>query len=109
MTEAGCMATDSINVVVMPDSRIDIPNAFAPGRGPNGKLKVLHLGDATLKTFAVYNRWGTKVFETSDINEGWDGTYQNEPQPMGVYIYSIEAKSAKGVPFSKNGNTTLIR
>ena len=64
---------------------------------------------ADLKRFVVYNRWGTKVFETTDINEGWDGTYNGEMQPIGVYIYTIEAITPSGATFSKQGNVTLIR
>jgi gliding motility-associated-like protein len=106
-TEAGCEARDSIDVIVMPDSKLEMPNAFVPGL--NSTLKVLHLGDAQLKTFAVFNRWGVKVFETNNINEGWDGRYNGEAQPMGVYVYTVEAQSPSGKVFTKQGNVTLIR
>ncbi len=109
MTESGCMVTDSIDVTILSDSKIEVPNAFAPGRGLNGNLKVLRLGEAKLKSFAIYNRWGVQMFQTSDINEGWDGTYKGEPQPMGVYVYSVEAQSAMGRNITKQGNITLIR
>ncbi len=108
-TEEGCKVTDSINVIVIPDSYIDIPNAFSPGSGPNGKLKPVHLGTATLKSFTVYNRWGAKMFETKDLDAGWDGSFNGEPQPIGVYVYSIEAVTPAGKAFSKQGNVTLIR
>ncbi len=50
-----------------------------------------------------------KVFETADLNQGWDGTWKNEPQPIGVYIYTVEAISETGRKFTKQGNVTLIR
>lgn len=109
-TDAGCMVKDSIYIFVAPDSYIDVPNAFVPGRsGENTIFKPVHLGDATLKSFAVYNRWGVKLFETTDINKGWDGSYSGQPQPMGVYVYVLEAVTAKGRIINKNGNVTLIR
>jgi gliding motility-associated-like protein len=108
-TESGCVATDSIYVLVHEESAINMPNAFTPGVMPNPEFKVAHLGTASLKSFRVYNRWGTKVFETSDINTGWNGTFNGEPQPMGVYIYTVEAVSNKGKAFVKQGNVTLIR
>lgn len=108
-TEGGCSAIDSIEVMVMPDSYLDVPNAFTPGSNPNSLLKVVHKGIARLKTFAVYNRWGTKVFETADLNAGWDGKYNGEPQPMGVYIYTVEGNTASGKNVAKQGNVTLIR
>lgn len=108
-TESGCSVTDSVNVVVSSESILSLPNAFSPGNGVNGKFKVLRRGDATLKKFEVFNRWGQKVFSTSNIDEGWDGTFNGEPQPLGVYIYSVEAVNANGSKFTKQGNVTLVR
>jgi gliding motility-associated-like protein len=108
-TEFGCPAYDSIDVFVSYDSYIDVPNAFSPGSAPNAEVKVLHKGNATLKSFMVFNRWGTKVFETSNIDEGWNGMFNSQPQPMGVYIYTVEAVSPTGRKFVKQGNITLIR
>ncbi|WP_276134945.1 gliding motility-associated C-terminal domain-containing protein [Polluticoccus soli] len=106
-TEFGCTTTDSIDVLISADSEIDMPNVFTPGR--NSKLKVLHLGEARLKSFIVFNRWGQKMFETNNIEEGWDGTYNGEPQPIGVYIYTIEAETYTGRKISRQGNVTLIK
>ncbi|MBS1585873.1 MAG: gliding motility-associated C-terminal domain-containing protein, partial [Bacteroidetes bacterium] len=53
--------------------------------------------------------WGVKMFETNNIDEGWDGTYKGKPQPMGVYVYMVEAISPTGRKFVKQGNVTLIR
>lgn len=108
-TENGCTTTDSINVLVSPESIVDLPNAFSPGSAPNATFKILRRGDATLKNFSIYNRWGQKVFETADIDKGWDGTYNGEIQPMGVYIYSVEGVTPTGRKFTKQGNVTLIR
>ncbi|OJW81678.1 MAG: hypothetical protein BGO69_14290 [Bacteroidetes bacterium 46-16] len=108
-TEWGCPATDSIKVIVDPESVLDIPNAFVPGSGPNSELKIVKRGIATLKNFRIFNRWGNVVFETSDINQGWDGKYKGEPQPFGVYVYTIEAYTNTGLKFVKQGNVTLIR
>lgn len=110
MTDAGCSVEDSIYIFVAPDSYIDIPNAFVPGRGTeNNVFKPVHLGNASLKSFSIFNRWGIKVFETTDINEGWDGSFGGKPQPLGVYVYLLEAVTAKGVPIVKQGNVTLVR
>ncbi len=107
-TEAGCSTSDSITVLVSSESILDVPNAFSPG-SRNSTFKILRRGDATLKGFTIFNRWGQKVFETADIDKGWDGTYNGEPQPMGVYIYTIDAVNANGRRFTKQGNVTLVR
>jgi gliding motility-associated-like protein len=108
-TEAGCAARDSIYVLVKEESAINMANAFSPGSEPNSQFKVSHLGTATLRYFRIYDRWGVKVFETADINKGWDGTLNGAPQPMGVYIYTVEAVTNTGKTFSKQGNVTLLR
>jgi len=107
-TEYGCPVTDSIDILVQ-ETTMDIPNAFAPGNGANNVFRISKRGIATLKTFQVFDRWGLKVFETSNINDGWDGNYKGKAQPMGVYIYIIDAVSDSGKPFVKHGNVTLIR
>lgn len=110
-TEFGCSAIDSINVRVSPETILDLPNAFSPGAGTgiNDGLHIIVRGIATLKYFRIYNRWGQMIFETTDINQGWDGRFQGVPQPLGTYVYVIEATTSTGKPFYKQGNITLIR
>jgi gliding motility-associated-like protein len=105
-TEFNCSVTDSIDIIVMPDSHIEVPNAFAPS---HSTLKVIRLGEAKLKSFAVFNRWGIKVFETNNIDEGWDGKYKGEAQSLGVYVYRVEAETYSGRKITRQGNVTLIR
>lgn len=107
-TEQGCVVRDSIDVLVE-ETVIDMPNAFAPGKGAIPVFKPALRGLAELTGFSVYNRWGNKVFHTTNIKEGWDGTYNGQPQPVGVYIYQIEAVTNTGKHFRKTGNVTLIR
>lgn len=107
-TEHGCTVKDSIDILVK-STVLDMPNAFKPGSDANGIFKVEMRGIAQLHAFAVFNRWGNKVFETTDIQEGWDGTFNKVPQPFGVYVYQIEAVTDSGEHISKQGNVTLIR
>ena len=109
MTEAGCVIRDSIDVIVNNESIVFMPNAFSPGSASNGVLRVGTLGSVTLKSFRIFNRWGTKIFETNNIEEGWDGKYNGQPQPMGVYVYIVEAVTNNGKAVTKQGNVTLLR
>lgn len=108
-TEEGCQALDTIYVIRTDDAMLAIPNAFTPGTGANNTFKILNKGISQLNYFRVYNRWGNIVFETRNINEGWDGSWKGEPQPFGVYIYDIQAVSLTGKLINKGGNVTLIR
>lgn len=104
-TEHGCEATDSIDVWVK-ETVMDMPNAFNPNQT---QFKAEMRGIARLESFEIYNRWGQKVFETQNIEQGWDGYLNGVPQPMGVYIYKIEATTIEGKAFKKTGNVTLVR
>ena len=108
-TEGGCVATDSITILYQDQSALDVPNAFSPGSQPNPVLKVVRRGAATLSYFRIYDRWGTKVYEGTNIDEGWDGRLNGNPQPMGVYVYQVEAFTRAGKRFYKQGNITLLR
>lgn len=110
-TENGCTDTDSIDVVVHLESLFDVPNAFVPGNSNvnNGQFKILKRGDVQLMKFQIFDRWGQKVFETTDINQGWDGRRNDVPQPKGVYVYVIEAQLSSGRIIQLDGNVTLIR
>jgi gliding motility-associated-like protein len=108
-TEWGCTTSDSINIYVDPQTLLALPNAFSPGNGPNNEFKIIKLGIASLNYFRIFNRWGNLVFETNDINKGWDGTYNGVAQPMDVYVYEVEAVTSTGEIFKKHGNTTLLR
>ncbi len=108
-TETGCETQDSVVVMVMYESLIDVPNAFAPGSGPNGTLKPVHRGSVRMDYFRVFNRWGQLVFESTNVDEGWDGKINGVPQPMGVYVYTVQATLPSGRVFKKQGNVMLVR
>ncbi len=103
-TEHGCTITDSMDVLVK-ETELDMPNAFAPN-GTNNVFKPTKRGIAALKSFTIFNRWGNKVYNSTNIDEGWDGTFNGTNQPMGVYTYIIEAVTDSGKPFTKQGNVT---
>jgi gliding motility-associated-like protein len=108
--EDGCVLADSILIHVSGDeSGIGVPNAFNPSGTVNPVIKVLHVGPVKLRYFRIFNRWGNLVFETNDIDEGWDGNYKGTEQPVGVYVYAIEAVTNLGRVVKKTGNVTLLR
>lgn len=109
ISENGCVAKDSILINVNDGAIIDLPNAFAPGRGVNDEFKIIKRGIATLNYFRIFNRWGNLVFETKDINEGWNGDFKGVPQPVGVFVYQVEAMTQGGKVVRKQGNVTLLR
>lgn len=57
----------------------------------------------------IFNRWGQLVFETNDMNKGWDGTYEGKPCKPDVFIYKAEGTGRKGQRTELAGNVTLLR
>ena len=109
VTDWGCKTSDSINIYVDPGTLLALPNAFTPGNGPNNEFKIIKQGIASLNYFRIFNRWGNLVFETNDIDKGWNGEFNGVPQPLDVYVYDVEAVTSTGEIFKKHGNLTLLR
>lgn len=86
-----------------------VPNVFSPnGDGFNDVLRVRGKGIENLQ-FIVFNRWGEKVFETNDVNSGWDGTFKGEPMNLAVFVYVLKGKYKNGKLIDERGNVTLMR
>lgn len=87
----GCVAEDTITVSDCCEPTVDIPNAFTPhnSAGKNDLYRIKHLNIKHFK-LQIYNRWGILIFETSDPEEGWNGTYQGQKMPSDAYQVLIE-------------------
>lgn len=87
-----------------------VPSAFSPnGDLQNDNLMILG-GNFSDIEFTVYNNWGEIVYQTSDIEaSGWDGTYKDEPQPLGVYVYVARVTTFDGEEHVLSGDVSLIR
>ncbi len=86
-----------------------IPNVFTPnGDGQNDELKVF-LNGSRYFDLMIFNRWGEKVFESTEKTKGWDGRYKNVMQEMEVYAYTLSVEFFDGTKTSKNGNITLLK
>jgi gliding motility-associated-like protein len=87
------------------EAKMFVPNAFVP----KGHNKIfLPVGDYIEKSeykLSIFDRWGTKIYETTDENQGWDGGHYVE----GLYGYQIEYKNAMGEYRTQNGTVTLVR
>jgi len=109
----GCIYEDSVTIVVVEvfcyEPYIYVPNSFTPnGDGVNDVLYVRSLYIDHMY-FAIFDRWGEKVFETTDPKVGWDGTYHGKLLEPQVFDYYLEAYCYNQQVFRKKGNITLIR
>lgn len=106
-----CSSTDS--VWVQRDCYLNIPNSFSPNAdGSNDYFMPRQILSSGLKEFSmkILNRWGEVIFETDRIDgRGWDGRYGGKDQPVGVYVYLVEARWINNFKNSFKGNVTLFR
>ena len=56
----------------------------------------------------IFNRWGKKLFETNNIFDQWDGSFDGKAQGVGTYVY-VMSGIYNEQNFSKKGNFSLIR
>ena len=109
-TMYGCKDTAYVTVRVDPAVTDFMPAAFTPnGDGLNDYFKVFNMKFQKLVDFRIFNRWGQEVFQTVDPKKGWDGTFNGQPQDMGVYSYQVIVAHPDGGQKSYTGTVTLIR
>jgi len=109
----GCTARDSIIIYVFDpvcdDPNVFVPNAFTPD--DDGHNDVIYVQGTVITDvyFVIYNRWGEQVFESNDLNIGWDGKYKGKECPPDVYGYYMKCTCFDGNELTKKGNITLLR
>lgn len=106
----GNQSISSSNVVCLPFvPQVWIPNAFSPN---NDSLNDVFITKCiSIKSFqiSIFNRWGEQVFTSSNIHEGWKGTFKNKPVEEGIYLYKINGYTENGDVIHYTGNVSLIR
>ncbi|MEA3497339.1 MAG: PKD domain-containing protein [Bacteroidota bacterium] len=110
--DLGCKDTASskINVEPLPII-IDFPTAFTPDKENNNTIEITGCGTRfkELISFRIFNRWGEIVFETTDPQQAWDGTYKGKIQNMDTYVYVIKVLGFDDEIKTEKGYITLIR
>ena len=113
VTNACGTAVDSIVVNVQPcQCKLTCPDAFSPNDDNKNETFAPLYACSGLNSFTmrVFNRWGNLVYETNDINQGWNGKFHGKDQPIGTYVYYIKATSQYAEkPIETNGVFSLVR
>ncbi len=106
----GCEGTDDFRIGTECISRFHIPSSFSPNAdGINDVFKptLVNFQDYSL---GIFNRWGEQLFISTDVNKGWDGTYNGALVPEGVYLYTIRFITTENGEFQNiNGLLHIIR
>ncbi len=110
VNDVACYDTAYDDVIIQPEYLFWIPNAFTPDNNDlndNFKPTIVGVHDYS---FLILDRWGTKVFETDDSSQGWNGYYKNRLCKNDVYVYKISFKDDVQNDFHQfTGKVTLIK
>jgi len=119
-SDSGCKAKDSIIIIIVtspppdtisgkPCGEVFVPNVFA--RDKNTYNNILYVRGTCIASmdFIVFDRWGNKVFESQNINDGWDGTYKGQAMNTATYVWSLKATLRDGTSIERKGDVTLVR
>jgi gliding motility-associated-like protein len=106
-TDGVCSNYDDVEIGYCP--RLYTPNIFSPdGDGNNDSFKVYGTGITEME-LTIYDRWGQIIFETTDINEGWNGTLHGNQLPIDTYVYRVYYKGIGSKEYKKIGHISLVR
>lgn len=107
----GCNSTACINVDVKTVNcgEIFLPNAFSPNEDGNNDKFIIRGGCFSDVNFAIFNRVGQKVFETTDSTMGWDGLYEDQQVEPDVFMWVLKGVLINGAEINLTGNVSLIR
>jgi gliding motility-associated-like protein len=105
----GCRVTDAFTVVVLNDAVVAVPTGFTPNGdglndyfGPLGKVPDGY-------RLQIFNRNGEVVFRSSAIEQRWNGRFNGNTQPAGVFIYLVDYKDMQQKMHQQKGTFVLIR
>jgi PKD repeat protein len=122
-SDYGCMDSTIhyLAVSVEGEGMLEFPNAFTPDlSGPSGGnysgLEGNRLNDIFYPVhkgvekyhLEIFTRWGERLYQSDDVNIGWDGYFNGQLCKQDVYVWKVKAKFYDGTDYTKAGDVTLI-
>ena len=119
LTDIGADLDSAMIKVTISESRLEMPNAFSPNddgkndiygaKGVNDPNSTAHYKSIVEFHGYIFNRWGQKLFEWTDVSKGWDGKFHGSPVKDGVYYVLVKAKGADGREYNIKKDINLLR
>lgn len=109
MTQFGCADTAVLTISIEPVYTFYVPMAFSPNS--NGINEIFQGKGTGVKEFEmkIFDRWGKLIFESYQLENGWDGSHMNRQVQQGNYQYQIKVVDIKGEYHTYTGSLTLLR
>jgi gliding motility-associated-like protein len=107
----GCSGVaSSYKVTVLPLNKdVFVPNVFTPNGDGKNEILFVYGNYISKLNMRIFNQWGEQLFMTDNKTKGWDGTHKGKAQPVGVYVYALEAVLTDGRTVKMKGYINLIR
>lgn len=95
---------------VQRNALLHFPNAINPQSGTNGVFKPIAVfGSWGTFEMQIYNRWGALIFSTNNINDGWNGSFNEAQVQSGVYSWTATYTQPDGTVENYKGFVTVVR
>lgn len=108
-TQHGCLDTLETSLRVKPVFTLYIPEGFTPNNDGLNEVWIPQGEGVMTYNLKVFNRWNQQIFESNELNYGWDGRFFGSDVPLGVYTYRIRVYDILGEPHNYFGTFTLFR
>jgi gliding motility-associated-like protein len=119
LTDIAMELDSAVIKVTISESRLVMPNAFSPNddlkndiygaKGVCDPNSTEHYRSIVEFHGYIFNRWGQKLFEWTDVSKGWDGKHNGTPVKEGVYFVRVIAKGADGREYNIKKDINLLR
>lgn len=111
ISEHQCISEFTKDIYINPDIRIFVPTAFSPNQKGPPETEYFSVSGVNVKRYqiTVWNRWGQIVYQSTDIDEVWDGKYSNRYCQSGAFGYKILATSESDQEYIFTGVINLLR
>ena len=109
----GCKVSSTVRILVRRtpcnNEGVYIPNAFTPNGDGKNDVWYVRGNDIRSVEISVFDRWGQRVFNSTSLSVGWDGTFGGAKLDPSVFGYYVEGYCKNGDKFSLKGNVTILR
>lgn len=109
VNQYGCKAYDDVCIEVTANYNLYIPNSFTPNDDGNNDVFQIYGTGFNKVEIIVFDRWGEKLFTTTDAQKGWDGTYKGQRVKEDSYVYQVKFTTLDGKAHTKTGHVTVLK
>jgi gliding motility-associated-like protein len=109
VNSGGCIGIDTVTIFVeIKCGEVFVPTAFSPN--DDGQNDVLYVYGNCIEDmeFVIFDRWGEKVFSSSDPGFGWDGTFKGKKMDPAAFAYYLKA-TVDGEEVLQKGSITIVK